>query len=575
MGSRDLKEASVLIVDDDAANVDLLESFLSEDGYTRLTSTRDPREVVSLYDAVHPDLILLDLHMPHMDGFAVMGELAGRVPADEYLPILILTADITAEAKQRALSEGAKDFLSKPLDEVEVLLRIRNLLETRFLYLEQRLARETAEAGERRAAFLAEASRVLVSSFDSHTTLSMLARLAVPTLADLCVIDLHDRDGVVDRVGLAHASPETQSLLRGLEPENETAADAHPLTHLLRQQEALLLPDVPEDLTGGDTDGGQAHDIWSFIQPWSLVSAPLLTSSGRAAGTLTLVAAESGRRYGHDDLALAQELARRATLAIENARLYHDAEQASRARDEVLAIVAHDLRNPLNTIHLAASLLLETTPESAHRKHLEIVSRSANRMDRLIQDLLEVTRLESGNLSMELRPDPVLPLVMEAATMLRPLATARSITLDVAVDDAVPPVVMDSARVLQVISNLVGNAIKFTPTHGSIRLEAEAIDGHVRFSIADTGPGIPPEQLPHVFGRFWQAHRGDRRGVGLGLSIARGIVEAHGGSIWVQSGEGAGTTFYFTLPIATASPEDPTSGDTAGTTADAVVKINA
>lgn len=556
---RDLKHAGILIVDDDAANVELLESFLEEDGYTALTSTRDPREVVPLYEAIRPDLILLDLHMPHLDGFEVMRQLAARIPPHEFVPILVLTADITADARQRALSDGAKDFLSKPLDQVEVLLRIRNLLETRFLYLEQRAAREAAEASERRAAFVAEASRVLASSFDSQTTLSMLAHLAVPTLADVCTIDLYDRDGGVARVGLAHADPETQSLLRELEQRGDTDTAAHhPLARQLLEGKPLLLPIVPDELFAGD-----AHDIWSFLRPHSLVSAPLITSPGRAVGVLTLVSTGSGREYGPDDLALAEELARRATLAIENARLFHDAQQASRARDEVLAIVAHDLRNPLNTIHLATSLLLETVPEGMHRKHLAIVSRSVDRMNRLIQDLLEVTRLESGKLSLELGVEPVAPLLSEAETMLCPLAAASSIQLEIATQDDLPPVVMDPARILQVISNLVGNAIKFTPQNGVIRLACEAIDGQVRFSISDTGRGIPPEQLPHIFSRFWQANRSDRRGIGLGLSIARGLVEAHGGSIWVESGIGTGTTFHFTLPMAPVASAKARSAATA------------
>lgn len=559
---RDLRDAAILIIDDDAANVELLESFLEEDGYTALTSTHDPRQVLPLYEAIRPDLILLDLHMPHLDGFEVMRQLAARIPAHEFVPLLVLTADITAEARQRALSEGAKDFLSKPLDEVEVLLRIRNLLETRFLYLEQRAAREAAEANERRTAFVAEASRVLGSSFDSQTTLSMLAHLAVPALADVCIIDLHDREGGMTRVGLAHADPETQSLLRGREPpRNTNSADRHPLARLLLEEKPLLLPTVPDELSAAPEDGGwrrgEAHDIWSFLRPHSLVSAPLVTSSGRILGALTMISAESTREYEPDDLALAEELARRATLALENAGLFHDAEQASRARDDVLAIVAHDLRNPLNTIHLATSLLLETVPEAAHRKHLAIVSRSVDRMNRLIQDLLEVTRLESGKLSMELRAEAVAPLLAEAETMLCPLAAASSIQLEPMIPDDLPAAIMDSARILQVISNLVGNAIKFTPQHGVIRLGCEAIEGQVRFSVSDTGRGIPPEQLPHIFNRFWQASRGDRRGLGLGLSIARGIVEAHGGSIWVESVIGTGTTFYFTLPMAPAPAPAP------------------
>lgn len=551
MMDRDLERAAILIIDDEEANVELLESFLAEGGYENVTSTRDPGQVLPLYDRLRPDLILLDLHMPHMDGFAVMRQLAGRIPEDEFVPILVLTADITPVAKQRALTGGANDFLSKPLDEVEVLLRIRNLLETRFLHVEQRTAREKAERGERRAAFLAEASRVLATSFDSQTTLSRLAQLAVPCLADLCMIDLADGAGGFRRVGLAYDDPDGQSLLSDRESAGPpTVRPDDPFTRLMAEGEPLLFPEFPEDLIGTGGGEGDPPDVWTRIRPRSLVAAPLVSSSGQTLGGLALVAAASGRRYEADDLTLAEELAHRAALAIDNARLFDEAQQALRARDEVLAVVAHDLRNPLNTIDLAAALLLETAPESSQTKHLEIVSRSAKRMDALIQDLLEVTRLESGRLKIELRPAHVGPLLREAAAMLRPLATARSIELEVEVDDTMRPVLMDSARILQVISNLVGNAIKFTPADGSIRLGCQRTERDVRFTVADTGAGIPPEQLPHVFGRFWQANGSDRRGIGLGLSIARGIVEAHGGAIWVESTLGDGTTFSFTLPLA-------------------------
>ena len=215
----------------------------------------------------------------------------------------------------------------------------------------------------------------------------------------------------------------------------------------------------------------------------------------------------------------------------------------------MLGVVAHDLRNPLSTIRLAAELLLELVPDATHRKHLATLHRSALRMNELIQDLMEVSRIESGALALATRPERVSALLAEAGSMLGPLAQAHGLTLETAVDDGVSTVLGDSRRLLQVISNLVGNAIKFTPEGGRIGLRATAAGNEVRFAVADTGPGIPPEQLPHVFGRFWQANRGDRRGIGLGLSIARGIVEAHGGRIWVESDLGEGSTFYFTVPV--------------------------
>lgn len=367
MPTPEMKAAAILIVDDEAANVELLESFLRAEGYLNLTGTTDSREALRLYESVTPDLVLLDLHMPHFSGFEIMRELLARVSPDDYVPILVLTADVNASARERALAEGAKDFLTKPLDQIEVLQRIRNLLETRLLFQKAR--------------------------------------------------------------------------------------------------------------------------------------------------------------------------------------------QATRARDEVLAVVAHDLRNPLGTIRLAASMMLESDPAPPHRRPVEIIEAAAERMNALIADLLEIRRLESGKLRLELRRlDPGL-LLKEAVAMLRPLAGARSIEIALDAPVELPAVMMDPDRILQVLSNLVGNAIKFTPRGGTIRLECESSSGIVRFAVRDSGPGIPADQLPYLFGEYWQADDRDRRGIGLGLSIARGLVEAHGGEIWAESEPGAGAAFLFTIPAAPAPRE--------------------
>ena len=231
-------------------------------------------------------------------------------------------------------------------------------------------------------------------------------------------------------------------------------------------------------------------------------------------------------------------------------RLYAEAEQAIVAREETLSMVAHDLRNPLSTIAMAASSLL-TVPmsEEQRTKQLSMVKRAADRMNRLIQDLLSISRIESGRLAVEASAADVTTIISEAVEMLRPLAAEKSCRLESEVGTGLPNVHADVARVLQVLSNLVGNAIKFTPHGGRIVIGAKRVGDKVLCSVADTGPGIPPEQLPHIFDRFWQANRADRRGIGLGLAIAKGIVEAHGEQIWVVSEAGAGSTFLFALPV--------------------------
>ncbi|HEU0301420.1 MAG TPA: response regulator, partial [Longimicrobium sp.] len=230
MMTEPLTSCSILLVDDEEANLDLLEGFLRAEGYESLIRTADSREVLTLVDAHRPDLVLLDLHMPYKDGFTVLAELQAHVAPGDYLPVLVLTADVATEARERALSGGARDFLTKPFDVVEVLLRVHNLLETRTLYLRQRDAREAAERGERRAAFLAEASRVLASSFDTCTTLAQLARLAVPALADLCVVDLRRGEEGWVLVGAAHVDAEKEGMIRSFAPTEQPRR--HPLEEM-------------------------------------------------------------------------------------------------------------------------------------------------------------------------------------------------------------------------------------------------------------------------------------------------------------------------------------------------------
>ena len=256
------------------------------------------------------------------------------------------------------------------------------------------------------------------------------------------------------------------------------------------------------------------------------------------AGALALSVTDMIRRVVMNEVG-------RATLD----QMYGEAQRVIDAREEILRIVAHDLRNPLNTVSMATSLLLEDTADATRTSQLRIIRRAGERANRLIQDLLSVTTIEAGRLSVAPRKVSVAELLHESAEMLQPIAREKSITLTVSAAADLPPVRADSARVQQVFSNLVGNAIKFTPTGGAITLAAVRGEGRVVCSVSDNGPGIPAAQIPRLFGKFWQAKRGDSGGVGLGLAIARGIVEAHGGVISVDSEVGKGSVFSFPLPI--------------------------
>ncbi len=408
------------------------------------------------------------------------------------------------------------------------------------------------KAAEGHQQLLIEATRLLGTTLDDETGPSKLVRFVVPRFADNCFVTLLDARGQLTEVAVAHADPVLeQRLLGGLHHPHpfqpRTPVGPH---KVLRTGEPELVPDVTEiwlDFAYHDPEG---RKLASEVAPRSVLLVPL-RSRGRTFGLITFVMAASGRRFGPADFTLGQELGRRLALALDNARLYQTAQHAIHARDDVLGIVAHDLRSPLNAITTSASVLLRRPAEDEQlRRHLGLIQRSSQQMERLIQDLLDVTRLEAGNLVLEQRSEDVAALVKEASEMFDDAAREKQLRLECHVEEDVPAVYVDRFRVLQALSNLLGNALKFTPAGGSVTLRAARDGPDVRFSVSDTGPGIPEEQRAHVFDRFWQARETARAGAGLGLSIARGVVEAHGGRIWVDSRPGVGSTFSFTLPVA-------------------------
>jgi signal transduction histidine kinase len=275
-----------------------------------------------------------------------------------------------------------------------------------------------------------------------------------------------------------------------------------------------------------------------------------------AFGALTLIAVDPSREFSAEARTLADKFAATATTTLENARLYGVAQRATRARDEVLSVVSHDLRNPISAIAMCARVLQENPPNDPAERHqlLGTIRESTEWVNRLIQDLLDVANIERGRLSLELRSQDPAQIAMQARHMFEVEATQHGITLDVDVPTNLPLVTADGARIVQVLGNLLRNAIKFTPNGGRIVVAVKPGESGVVFSVRDSGAGIPVANQGHVFDRDWHSSDGSRaRGTGLGLSIAKGIVEAHGGGIWLHSSPGQGSTFSFSVPADSAS----------------------
>lgn len=405
--------------------------------------------------------------------------------------------------------------------------------------------RRRSEEGQR---LLARASALLDGSLDATVTLPKVVRSIVPGFAGFCTVDVVVGDEL-RRAAAVHADPSREGGLavppRKLSPD----LTGDPIARVLRAREPLLVPLASDRFLGRSQIDPEHRRQFRRLGARSLILVPIMIYDD-ALGVLTLASTERGRRYGPVDLLIAEDLARRIGLALENARLYRREQDAVRGREEVLGIVSHDLRNPLGTIKLSLEVLetIGIERRTGNAKYLDIIRRSADQMERIITDLLDLSSIDAGRLAIEPRPQEASAILAEVCESFQPLAAGKSVTIQC---DPVPEglhVWLDPHRIVRVFANLIGNALKFTPTGGTITLRADAGSDEVCFSVTDTGPGIQPADLERVFDRYWQAVKGDRRGSGLGLSIARGIVEAHGGRIWVESTLGMGSTFHFSLP---------------------------
>jgi PAS domain S-box-containing protein len=412
--------------------------------------------------------------------------------------------------------------------------------------------------------FIVEASGILSESLDYESTLSAVARLSVPRLADWCAVDMLEQGQTFRRLAVAHTDPAKIELAMELERRHPTDMNAlHGLPAVLRTGKPEILTEITDTML---MSAARDDEHLRFMRALGLVSYMIvpLIARGRTLGAITFVTAESGRHYTEADLSFAEDLARRAALAVDNARLYREAQEANRTKDEFLATVSHELRTPLTAVLGWARILRSGSIDDATSKRaLETIERNANAQAQLVEDLLDVSRIITGKLRLDVQPVELKSVIDLAVEAVRPAAEAKGVRLQVRVDPLAGPINGDPDRLQQVIWNLLSNAVKFTPREGRVEVRLERVNSYMGITVSDTGMGIKPEFLPFVFERFRQADGTSTRqygGLGIGLAIVRHLVELHGGRVRAASpGEGLGASFTVELPLITASVESDAS----------------
>jgi signal transduction histidine kinase len=423
----------------------------------------------------------------------------------------------------------------------------------------QRVAVETDEKYQH---VLADLGAGLITAGGLREAFAALARSVVPRVADVCLIDeLHD-DGSSERLIFSTDTELSARLqdcprLPGIANRPVLMSDISP-----RDPGATGTSQRPVSTARGSSplmDGIIEDNIAGVLQAAgvkSTVIAPLV-ARGRTLGAMTLGVVGASRAYTKRDLSFAVEVANRAAFGIDNIRLHEEtrrtAEELRRAvqlREDVLAIVSHDLRNPLSAVHSSAQMLQEKHGQDARsRKQLATLQRGVSRMERMIDDLLDMASIQTGRFSLDRSSIDATKLVTETLDDLEPAVSEKGITIQRDIEPRPHFIRADARRLIQVFGNLIGNAKKFCRSGDVIRVGVSVMDHVAQFVVEDTGPGIPAAELPHIFEPYWSAKRHEREGTGLGLYISKSIIEAHGGQLWVESKLGEGTKFFFRIPL--------------------------
>jgi signal transduction histidine kinase len=469
------------------------------------------------------------------------------------VPIVVLTGMADQAVALDALRAGAQDYVLKPPPDGATLRRIlRYARERQQLLLELDLAQHASSATARRWRLLAELGKALAASSHPGQAMAEVAALLVPDAGDSALIHLA---GIGDAPGLVEVAHSDGGRVPALREKVRTA-----LSRMDGGADRLLRILDPEHSLDSDEIEAASRSLAETLGMASGVMAPVRVG-GQVSGLL-LLAAFPGRPDGATSLEFGRSIADRISLELERYRLFGETRRAVAARDRTFSIVSHDLGDPLSTIQICVTALLDPEPPAVAgmRDMAHIIQRSASLMQQIVEDLRDRASLDTGRLALDQEPTTVSEVLALMQAMFRSVAEERSLEFAVEVAPDLPQILADPRRLEQVLSNLLKNAMKFTQPGGRVVLSAHLADseptdahpagvsgGAVRFAVSDTGPGIPPEDVSHIFDWFWHSPRGTRTGTGLGLAIAKGLIEAHDSKLRVQSGPGQGTTFTFSI----------------------------
>jgi signal transduction histidine kinase/DNA-binding response OmpR family regulator len=565
------EKVSILVVDDRHDKMLAYETILS-DLHENIVCARSGKEALRCLLKQDFAVILLDVNMPVMDGFETAALIRQR-PRSETTPIIFISAVNDTETHvSRGYSIGAVDYILTPV--VPEILRakiavfvdlfrkteqVKRQAEEREKLIREQTARAEAEAGQERLAFLADASNVLGGSLDYEETFRNLADLVVPRVADFCVVLAVEEDGEMRRVAVAHRDPAEEPAMRRLADEFPPSATAEKGgAHVLKTGKSQMVCDIHNgELREVFTEKADRDWIRSLAAK-SFIAVPL-RAHDRVLGAIVMINTSPGRICGPEELSLAEELAHRAALALDNAGLYQSAQKAraesdraNRAKDSFLAMLSHELRTPLTPV-LTSVLGLEQSqnlPEEM-RASLQMIRRNVELEARLIDDLLDLTRISKGKVQLNLAEVDAHLLLRSALEICQADIEKKSLVLRTEFAAEKVALLADPARLQQIFWNLIKNAVKFTPEGGGLEIRTENHHHELRVEVSDTGIGIDAETLPKIFNAFEQGERSQFGGLGLGLAISKALVETHHGKLIAESeGPDKGSRFTAIFPLA-------------------------